>query len=170
MTSVALHKKVVVSVAPTPTDAALGPVAFTSTGDKFIFTPAKPVDIYRYGFVTNALLDVGVTFILALDWRPTAGSDTNRAEKATITTGTTDQAAGKMGYRDIILPVAAATAGDGSTVNVGPDGPLEVDPGEEVVIEVTNAADTAGTGYVWIEYVEHDIGGSRTALAVEYTS
>lgn len=166
-----LNKRTVISVAPTPTDAALGPVVFTSTGDKYIFTPANPIDVYRWGLITNALLDVGAGFVLALDFRPTAGSDTNRVEMSTISTGTTDVAAGKMVYNQAIgADNDGETAEDGTLRNVAPTGPIECDPGEELVIEVTNAADTAGTGYVFIEYVELPAQGTRNANAIEKTS
>src|SRR3990167_9607381 len=168
-----VQKRVVVSVLPTPTGGAGGPVAFTSTGDKFIYTPAVPIDVYRWGFVTDALLDVGVGFVIALDHRPTAGSDTGRVEKQ-VMTFTADVAAGKVRYNEPILPVAeSSVAGLGETnqlINVGPAGPFEVDPGEELVIEVTDAADTAGTGYVFIEYAELTAQGTRNANATKVAS
>ena len=159
-----LNKRTVVSTLPTPTGTEGGPVAFTSTGDKFIFTPAMPCDVYRWGLITDALLDVGAGFTIALDWRPTAGSDTNRAQKDTIVK-TADVAAGQVLYSEAVGAVAQATGSDGSLVDVAPAGPVEVDPGEELVIEVTDAADTAGTGYVWIEYVEKPLAGSRAGNA-----
>ena len=158
-----IHKRIEVSrfVSGASEDAPAdgGPIAFTSTGDKFYILPAAPIDVYRFGLITQDLLDVGAQFTLPLDHRVLAGSDVGRTEVATLSTGTVDVAAGKVVYKDVILPVAEATqAGHlsslspGTKQNVGPTGPLHVRPGEEVVIEVTDAADTAGTGRVWIEY------------------
>ncbi len=166
-----LQKRTIISVLPTPTDVQGGPVVFTSTGDKFIYTPLNPVDVLRWGLITNALLDVGAGFVLALDYRPTAGSDTNRAEKSTISTGSTDVAAGKVVFNMAVgADTDGETAEDGTTRFVGPTGPVQVDPGSELVIEVTDAADTAGTGYVFLEVLEHDPVGTRAANLIEKTS
>lgn len=162
-----LNKRVVVSILPSPLGTAGGPVDFTATGDKFIFTPALPADVYRWGIITNALLDVGAGFVAALDHRPTAGSDTNRVEKDTITVSA-DVAAGQVVYSQAIGADADGEVGEDGTVRyVAPTGPVEVNPGEELVIEVTNAADTAGTGYVFIEYVEKPLAGDRAENATE---
>lgn len=163
-----LHKQFLVSRfvsgASEDSPADGGPVAFTSTGDKFYVAPAVPIDIYRWGIITQDLLDVGAGFTISMEFRPTVGSDTDRAAKQTIDR-TTDVAAGTVLYRDVILAVAQASGDDtltgGTTtqtslLNVGPAGPLHVRPGEEVVFEVTDAADTAGTGRIWVEYVESD--------------
>lgn len=151
-----LKKRTIVSALATPTGSG-GPVDFNATGDKFIYTPVVKTEVYRYGFVANAAMDPDAGgFVLALDHRPTAGSDTNRTEKATITrTDTQTVAAGGIIYRELDLEVAEATGDDGvSIVNVGPAGPVVVNPGEELVIEVTNAVGAASTGYVFIEVVE----------------
>ena len=121
-------------------------VALNSTGDKFTFTPGGPVNIVRWGVIADALIDVGAGAVFTLDYRPTAGSDTGRVNGSTsagddtaggsLSTGTTDVAAGKGIYRE---------------VNQVP-GPFKLAPGEQAVFEVTDAADTAGTGFVFIEY------------------
>ena len=153
-----VQKEWAVSFLPTPTGANGGPVDFNATGDKFIFTPVAPVDIYRFGFVTIEAMDPDAGgFVIALDKRITVGSDTGRTEVVTITRADADTvAAGKVVYKDVILPVAQATGDDGvSLVNVGPSGPLSLVPGDEAVIEVTNAVGAVSTGYVWIEYAQH---------------
>lgn len=152
-----LQKRTVVSVLPTPTGGAGGPVDFNATGDKFILTPASPIDIYRWGFITDAAMDPDAGgFVLALDYRPTAGSDTSRAEKATITRADAETvAAGTIVFNN---PVGADTdgeTGEDSTLRfVAPTGPVRIAQGEQAVIEVTNAVGAAATGYVFIEYVE----------------
>lgn len=167
-----LTKRFDVSVLPTPTGTAGGPVDFNATGDKFIITPAAPIDIYRYGAVFDAATDPDAGgFVLALDWRPTAGSDSSRAEIMTLTRADAETSAAGTGiYGKVVVAVAQATGSDGSLVNVGPSGPLEVDPGEQAVIEVTNAVGAASTGYVWVEYVQHPFAGSRIANMTEETS
>ncbi len=153
-----VHKVFAVSFLPTPTGANGGPVDFNATGDKFIITPAAPIDIYRFGFTTIELMDPDAGgFVLALDHRPTVGSDSGRTEKVSITRADADTvAAGKVVYKDAIIAVAQATGDDGvSLLNVGPSGPVRVEPGEEAVVEVTNAVGAVSTGYVWVEYVQH---------------
>lgn len=151
-----LRRVRLVSVLPTPTGAAGGPVDFNATGDKYIYTPATIAHVYRWGFITDAAMDPDAGgFVLALDHRPTAGSDTGRTEKATITRADAETvAAGKLVYGNVVISVAQAAQGDGSLLDVGPSGPLEVRPGEQVVIEVTNAVGAASTGYVFLEVME----------------
>lgn len=151
-----LNKRVLMSILPSPLGTAGGPVDFNATGDKFIFTPIQPVDIYRFGFVTIEAMDPDAGgFVLAIDKRVTVGSDTSRVEVDTITRADADTvAAGKVVYKDIDLEdLDGETAEDGNLRNVGPAGPMHLDPGDEAVIEVTNAVGAASTGYVWIEYV-----------------
>lgn len=125
-------------------------IALNSTGDKATFTFARPVDIVRWGIIADALIDVGVTMVVKLDHRPTAGSDTNRTDgipdgttTKNITTGTTDIAQGKVAVVNLATP-------------------FSVDPGEQVVAQVTDAADTAGTGIVFIEYIPKPFAGDTT--------
>lgn len=145
-----------VSVLPTPTGTAGGPVDFNATGDKYLVQKPFPFDIYRYGFITIDAMDPDAGgFVLDLDKRPTVGSDTSRSNLATITRADADTvAAGTVIYKDMVAAVAVATGVDGSSVYVGPDGPLRINPGEEAVIEVSNAVGAASTGYVWIQYAE----------------
>lgn len=158
-----------VSTLITPTGVNGGPVDFNATGDKFIYTPASKSEIYRFGFIADAAMDPDAGgFVLALDWRPTAGSDTDRVEKATITRADTETvAAGKLVYADVVIAVAQATGVDGSLVNVGPSGPLVVMPGEQAVVEVTNAVGAAATGYIFIEVMELAFDKSDDDVIVE---
>lgn len=167
-----LNKRIAINVLPTPTGGAGGPVDFNATGDKYIFTSPVPIDVYRWGFITIEAMDPDAGgFVLALDYRPTVGSDTSRVEVGSITRADANTvAAGAVVYHDLTLAVAeSTTAGLGATtqrINVGPDGPYRVEPGAELVIEVTNAVGAASTGYVWIEYVQQpfDISGDDVTL------
>lgn len=128
-------------------------VALTTTGDKFTFSPAMPVNIVRWGVIADALIDVGAGMVIALDHRPLFGSDTGRVDGATaagvdtaggtLSTGTTDVPAGKGIYRE---------------VNQVP-GPFKLDVGEQAVFQVTDAADTAGTGFLFVEYEVEGFNG-----------
>lgn len=145
-----------VSSLPSPTGLNGGPVDFNATGDKYIVTPCAPIDIYRWGYITDTSQDPDAGgFVIALDHRPTAGSDTGRTEKATITRADAETAAaGKLIYGRVEIVNAEATGVDGSKTNQGPSGPLRVNPGEQAVIEVTNAMGAAATGYVFVEYAD----------------
>lgn len=151
-----LNKRYVMSTAVTPTGAN-GPVDFNAASDKLILNFPHPVDIYRWGIMTIALMDPDAGgFQIDLDKRVTMGSDVGRLNAAggSIIRADADTiAAGNIVYVDVTLPVAQATGSDGSLVNVDPAGPLRIDPGQEAVIEVTNTVGAASTGYVWVEYV-----------------
>lgn len=151
-----LHYRREVSTLILPLGVNGGPIDFNATGDKYIYTPCAPIDVYRWGFITDAAMDPDAGgFVLALDHRITAGSDTGRTEKATITRADLETvAAGKLVYGRVEITVAETVAVDGSKVNVDPAGPLRVNPGEQVVIEVTNAVGAASTGYVFIDYAD----------------
>jgi hypothetical protein len=142
----------------TPTGSG-GPIVFTSTGDKYIFTPMIPIDVYRWGIIYSTAKDA-TSMALTLARRPTVGSDTNRVVLDTLT-DTSARAQGVVTQRELVLPVAQATAEDGTPRNVDPAGPVEVNPGQELVIAVTDAADVSGQGYVFIEYIEKPFSGAR---------
>lgn len=172
-----VQKRIVWSLAPTGTSedspAAFGPVDFNATGDKFGFAPSVPIDVYRFGLLTLDAMDPDAGgFAMALDLRPTAGSDTNRTEKDQLRRADAQTvAAGKLVYRDVVIPVAeTTTAGLGETtqrINVGPAGPLHVRPGEEVVLEVTNAVGAVSTGRVFIEYAEQGFALTSTVTTAD---
>lgn len=171
MSNILLHKRVAVSSAATPTGSN-GPVVFTSTGDKFILTPAKPIDILRWGYVITVAKDA-TTMIVQLDKRPTAGSDSSRTTIGEITDAAA-RAQGAVVYQEPGTGTSAAltqsTGADGSLVNVDPAGPYHITPGQQVVVEVTDAADSTGQGFVFIEYAEHDFSGSDVSAAVRIAS
>lgn len=142
----------------------------STTGDKAFYTPGQPVDIVRWGVIADDLVDVGAGMTIKADHRPTVGSDTDRTD-GTVgdITVTADIAAGKGAYTE------SFSGSDGSTTTINSTGVggqkreeagqygFEVDPGEQVVFQVTDAADTAGKVYIFIEVIEKPfVGGSES--------
>lgn len=129
--------------------------AIDTTGDKLTVVPASPIDVYRWGFITDVALDAGSVEVV-LDLEDAGGA--NSTEKDSFV-WETDQAAGLGFYREysnsaaFVAATAASVGADASDVYAG-GAPLRVDPGEQVVIAVDVAA-TAGDGVFFIEYVEH---------------
>lgn len=122
-------------------------IALTSATDVYTWTPSHPVEIIRWGLVLDALLDVGVGATVKVDKRPTAGSDTGRGD-------------GDIG--------ALTTTGDlaqGVVWNDELAAPIKLLPGEQAVVEVTDAADTAGTGEVYIHYRRRPWHSKPTGVA-----
>ncbi len=118
-------------------------VTLNSTGDKMTFTPAFPVNIVRWGIIADALIDVGAGMTIKADWRPTAGSDSSRSDGTCgDITVTADISQGQGAYTE--------ECADPSTTAV--PAKFSVDPGEQIVFQVTDAADTAGTGILFVEY------------------
>ena len=131
-------------------------ISVATTGDKFTFTPGRPVDIVRWGIIADVLIDVGVGMTIAADHRITAGSDTGRVNAAVGTiTDTDDIAQGDGVYTENVSPLITAR----------PTETFRVDPGEQVVFEVTDAADTAGTGHIFIEYRQIPFVGDANVAA-----
>lgn len=159
-----LKSVVVVSTLATPTGSG-GPVVFTSTGDKYIFTPPAPVKLLKWGIVISTDLVPVTQCLLSLSLRPTAGSNTARAVIDTLRTGTTIFVAGKGILRDPFTASTTATTPASEVAAAGPSGVVGnntitsgqaqfvVIPGQEWVVDVTTAATTTGQGYIWIEYV-----------------
>lgn len=143
--------------------------AFATTGDKAVFRPVVPVTVFRWGIINlGAAATWGSAAAIALDWRPTAGVDTNRVEVGTIT-ASADIAVGTGLYSEFgaaqiggTLP-AATTGADGSILHAALSGswgdntvkgaPVRVNPGEELVFECTNAFDAFALSMVFLHYV-----------------
>lgn len=128
-------------------------VALTSTGDKFTFSPGGPCDVVRWGLLWT--VTAGGAPVIAADKRITAGSDTGRVNAAlgTITPG-------------------AAAAGT-YTYTEPTTGPWELNPGDQVVIEVTTAATTTGSAIPIIEVRDRpfvDGPNARLADAIYFAS
>lgn len=146
-----MHRKVIES----------GIVALDGTGDVFTLTPGQPINIVRWGIIPTTLLDVGASFAIKADFRPTAGSDSGRGDGDVGDISTTvDTALGAGDYTE-------AVAGDGVA---GSKVPFQVDPGEQVVFQVTDAADTTGDGVIFVEYEEHPFVGDPNATAGSFSN
>lgn len=129
-------------------------VAVTGTGDKLVFTPNAPVRIIRWGIIVDTSFTVTAPK-LTMDFRPTAGSNTNRVT-GSVSNGI-DTAGGSIQSPAIGQPgtlqgqglyhnVVAAVLGAAS----GLDG-FVLFPGQQAVVNVATAA-TAGTGFIFIDY------------------
>lgn len=122
-----------------------------STADIFTFSPSFPVDIFEFGVILTTGLTASDNLIIKADVRPTAGSDTDRGDGDA---GTLTIAAGD-----------SAAAGTGDIVISRPASPARVVPGQQVVLEVTNA-NTAGVGLPFINFREAYKSDASTVNAV----
>ena len=136
-------------------------ITITTAEDKVWWAPARPVNIVRWGFIVDTLLDVGAALVAhEMDLQPDVGSSAARVNGATDADGV-DTAGGSL-----TLPATDIAVGLGVYHNVSPK--LLVDPGEQVVIQCSVAPDTGGTGFYFIEYEEepfHDGPGGGAALS-----
>jgi hypothetical protein len=160
-------KSYAATMAITGAMGALGPVVFTSTGDKFIFTAVAPVRLLKWGvlFDQAALVTGGSNLVLTLASLPTAGSAANRATIDTITI-TDPNSAYVLGTGFFRRPYTASTTATtpvsqvaaagplGNTANTTEEGQAQgyLNVGQAWVVAVTTAATTTGTGSVFIEY------------------
>lgn len=171
--NILLHDKVVVSDKVLPAGSN-GVIDFTATAAdvKFLFTPARPVDVVRWGYIVTTAKDAS-SMALTLSHRPVAGSASNKVVIGTITDAAA-RAAGAVVYQEpgeLATDAATqSTAEDGSLRNVAPAGRFHVIPGEELSIELTDVANSTGAGYVFIEYLEYPFAGVDVADAVEITA
>lgn len=131
-----------------------------STGVVAVMNFGTPVEVLRFGITVddNELLDVGAGFTLTLKKYLVPGSSTNAVTLGTITS-TADVAKGSGLYNNLAALPASSTGDDGvSILNVAPrdaaDNDYIVQPGQQLVFDLTDAADTSGKGSVWVQYVE----------------
>lgn len=119
----------------TKTDVSGPDTDLNATADVLIVAPIKPINVVRFGFIVDNTTDSGTTLVLSLDKRVDAGTDTGRVELATLS------------------PTATVTQGDGLYFDL--TSREEINPGEELVVEVKTAAGVASTGRVFVESVEY---------------
>lgn len=127
------------------------------------FQSVVPIDVYRFGLVTTGGLTSGTGITVDLATIVPIGGSTG---SFTSFTRTTNAVAGAWLYKDVIVPVAQTAGEDAlggalfqtSLIDVGPSGPCSVDVGSQVLVRVTaeQAGTTAGAGFCFIEFVEHD--------------
>jgi hypothetical protein len=125
----------------TGTESAAGLALTQAAGDLAVFTvPFKCVLLYSALCVTTACAGLTTTPIVKLDKRPTAGSDTGRGD-------------GDAGVFTL------GTMAQGKFVYFMPTSRVELEPGQEVVMQLTQIA--AGTGAA---------GACRPVLVVEHAA
>jgi hypothetical protein len=140
-----------------------------STGVVAVMNFGAPIEVIRMGIVVddNELLDVGAGFSIALKKYLIPGSSTNAVTLGTITS-TADVAKGDGLYNDFRLgDENGETAEDGELRYVSPrsesdieDNDFVVLPGQQLVWDLTDAADTSGKGQVFVQYIERPFTGS----------
>ena len=168
-----LNRRIRVSESVTPTGAN-GPIVLTTTGDKWIITPANPIAIQRWGVVINTAKDASA-LVITLETRITAGSDTGRVVSDTMTDSATARAAGISLERKIVGTNPNQTTGsDNSKVNQAPivGGGIVILPGQEAVFKVGTASATTGAGYFYADYTEFaavPVIASTASTALNYT-
>lgn len=102
----------------------------SGTGDNVLRAAAAPFEVVGFGYIADAAVDnTPTTLNLALDKRPTIGSDASRAEVEAFE-DTVDRAAGDVVYHALAEPE-------------------EFTAGQEAVVEVVGAA-VSGTGQPFI--------------------
>ena len=168
-----LQKRVRVSESVTPTGAN-GPIVLTTTGDKFIITPANPISIQRWGVILQTAKDASA-MVITLETRITAGSDTGRVVSDTMTDTATARAAGITLERKIVGTNPNQSTGlDNSKVNVAAlvGAGIVILPGQEAVFKVGTGAASTGAGYFYAEYIEYaavPVIASTASTALNYT-
>ena len=147
---------------------ANGPVVFTSTGVKAIFTAYAPLRLLKWGFLVNdtAISQAsGSAFAMKLTKYPTSEATTNSSDIDTLTTAASQAfAIGTGGYREFFTASSKTSTPASQTSSAGPIGntvpsneagqaQFTLSVGQGVAINVTTAADTTGKGILFLEYV-----------------
>lgn len=121
-------------------------------------------DVYRVGVVVTTSYTPPASGALTITLAKADPVNASPTTFATLSFGTTDYDIGDVIWADVIVPVAQASGDDtltgGTTpqtslLDVGPAGPMQVDPGQAMELTVANAA-VAGDGIIIVEFVEHD--------------
>lgn len=133
-----------------------------ATGVAAVMNFGVPIEVLRMGItVDNAeTLDVGAGFTMTLYKYLVPGDATSAVSLGTITS-TADVAKGAGLYNNLNTgDVDGETAEDSTTRYESPRNNFDdgnkyiVVSGEQLVWDLTDAADTSGKGQVWVEYVE----------------
>lgn len=138
-------------------------ITVTTANDKVWFAPARPINVVRWGFIIDTLLDVGSALVAhEMDLQPDVGSSSNRVNGATDSDGV-DTAGGSL-----TLSADDIAVGLGVYHDVSPK--FLVDPGEQIVIQCSVAPDTGGTAFYFIEYEEEPFSGGDPATALSFAN
>lgn len=124
----------------------LGTFNIASAATVAEFVADEVCDVYRVAFVpTTSATGSGSIDIIKRD---VVGTGTTPVLETWVVGAV---AAGKFNWHDIVLPIAQATASDGSKIDVEPAGPIHLVPGQSLYFDV-NVAAGAGTGYLLVYY------------------
>ena len=138
-----------------------------ATGVVAVMNFGTAIEVLRMGITVddNELLDVGAGMSIALKKYLIPGSSTNAVSLGTITT-TADVAKGDGLYNNLDTgDTDGETGEDGELRNESPRNNFDdgnkyiVYPGQQLVWDLTDAADTSGKGQVWVQYVERPFAG-----------
>ena len=164
-------------------DVATGPIVFTSTGNKWAFRTSRPIDIIRWGIIATVDLNVGVRLTVVADFRPLVGEDTGliagEAEggmgvidlgTSAVPAHTTGDVLEGTGVYTNLVSRAGVTLQASAALQTKTEVPFPLDPGEEIMFAVDDAADTTGTGYMFVHYVprgfhDNSLDATKTPLA-----
>lgn len=133
-------------------------VAVDGLGDVFSFVPGSPVEVIRWGLIADALIDVGAGMTVKADKVNSAGTRGD-GDAGSVTT-TSDIAAEDGIYTENVSP----------GVTAHPTEPHKLIPGERIVFQVTDIADTAGDAFIFIEYRKRPFVGDDLANMTKVTS
>lgn len=142
-----------------------------ATGVIAVFNFGERVEVSRWGLIVDsasAPLTPGTGMVLTLKRYPIPGINTNAVTLSTLSL-TANIAAGLGAYNDLSFPPVAQTGEDNSVRYVAPrdegNNIFVVPEGQQLVIELTTAAQTQGKGQVWVETMfKGGFGGDMTAL------
>lgn len=134
-----------------------------STGVVAVQNFGVEVEVIGFGIVVddNEVLDVGAGFGIKLQKYLVPGSSTDAVDLGTITR-TADVAKGSVVYNDLSKgDEDGEVAEDGAKRNVAPrdeqNNKFIVKQGEQIVWNLTDAADTSGKGQVFVRVVERPL-------------
>ena len=165
------------------TDVAMGAIVFTSTGSKWAFRTSRPIDIIRWGIIATVDINVGARLTVVADFRPKIGEDTGLINgeasggmgvidlgTSAVPAHTTGDVAEGTGVYTNLVSSAGITLQSGASLQTKTEVPFQLDPGEEIIFAVDDAADTTGNGYMFVHFVPrgfHDrsLDATKTPLA-----
>lgn len=131
--------------------------ALDSAADLLTVPFIKPGTVQRIGLVQDGGTDPGTDLVLAVDKRPTAGTDSD---------------VNSRGAREELFTLSpTATIGQGNGVYKDADDRYDIQAGEELVLEVPSGSTGAAgsTAHVFVEYVELPFSGSKIGHMTEIT-
>lgn len=142
-----------------------------STGVVAVMNFGVPIEVLRMGITVDdaETLDVGAGFSIALKKYLIPGSSTNAVTLGTITRGLdADVAKGAGLYNNLDTgDTDGETGEDGELRNESPRNNFDdgnkfiLEAGQQLVWDLTDAADTSGKGQVWVQYVERPFAGTQ---------